>query len=132
MAASPKKHPDPNRVAILRALPLEIKEQLTGEEAEAFMYNLELPDSLLEKLKDYLTDEPSPDTAGPSIATLTPKKENHMSEHKPCPTCQGKKVIEGICEVSSEWRGTENGLADDTQCTPDQTCPTCEGKGYEE
>lgn len=131
MAESPKKHPDPNRVAVLRALPLEIKKQITGEEAEAFMYNLELPDSLLEKLKDYLTDEQPPNVAGPSPSTLM-HKENHMSEHKPCPTCQGKKVIEGICEVSSEWRGAENGLADDTQCTPDQTCPTCEGKGYEE
>lgn len=131
MAVSGKNRPDPDRVAILRALPLEIKEHLTGEEAEAFMYNLELPDSLLEKLKDYLTDEP-PETAGPAASTLMPTKEHHMSEHKPCPTCQGKKIIEGICEVSSEWRGTENGLADDTQCTPDQTCPTCQGKGYEE
>ena len=130
MAMSPKKHPDPKRVAALRALPLEIKEQLTGEEAETFMYNLELPESLLEKLKDYLTDEPLTSASGPSPSLMN--KENHMSEHKPCPTCQGKKVIEGICEVSSEWRGTENGLADDTQCTPDQTCPTCQGKGYEE
>lgn len=121
MAAPPKKKPDPKRVAALRALPLEIKEQITGEEAEAFIYDLDLPDSLLVKLKDYLTDEP----------TLK-QKENQMSEHKPCPTCQGKKVIEGICEVSSEWRGSENGLADDTQCTPDETCPTCNGKGYEE
>lgn len=60
MAVTGKKRPDPNRVAALRALPLEIKEQLTGEEAEAFIYGLELPDSLLEKLKDYLTDEPQP------------------------------------------------------------------------
>ena len=128
MAASPKKHPDPERVAVLRALPLEIKEQITGEEAEAFMYGLELPDSLLEKLKDYLTDEPLP----PLRPATTLKKENNMSEQKPCPTCQGKKVIEGICEVSSEWRGPEKDLVDDTQCTPDQTCPTCKGKGYEE
>ncbi len=49
-----KDKPDPERVAILRSLPLEIKEQITGEEAEAFMYNKELPESLLEKLKDYL------------------------------------------------------------------------------
>lgn len=57
MTHSPTDKPDPQRVAILRALPLEIKERLTGEEAEAFMYNRELPDSLLEKLKDYLVDE---------------------------------------------------------------------------
>ncbi len=52
----------------------------------------------------------------------------------PCPTCQGKKVIEGICETSSEWRGTQTGTqeeTDDMKCTPDQVCPTCNGKGYE-
>lgn len=46
--------PDPERVAILRSLPLEVKQQITGDEAEAFMYNEELPESLMEKLKDYL------------------------------------------------------------------------------
>lgn len=51
-----REKPDPERVAFLRFLPLEIKQQITGEEAEAFMYNRELPDSLLEKLKDYLVD----------------------------------------------------------------------------
>ena len=53
---------------------------------------------------------------------------------KPCPTCQGKKVIEGVCEVSSEWRGNSSSddVQDDSQCTPDQECPTCQGKGYEE
>jgi hypothetical protein len=54
-----KEKPDPERVKILRSLPLEVKEQITGEEAEAFMYNLELPDSLLEKLKDYLIADES-------------------------------------------------------------------------
>lgn len=54
-------------------------------------------------------------------------------EKRPCPTCQGKKVIEGICEVSSEWRGNDRGDSlEDGQCTPDQDCPTCHGKGYEE
>lgn len=57
MAVSQKEQPDPGRVAVLRSLPLEVKEQITGEEAEAFMYNRELPDSLLEKLKDYLTED---------------------------------------------------------------------------
>ena len=51
-----KKKPDPQRMAVLRALPLEIKQQLSGEEARAFLYDEDLPDSLLEKLKDYLTD----------------------------------------------------------------------------
>ncbi len=49
-----KDKPDPQRVAVLRSLPLEIKQQITGDEAEAFMYNRELPESLLEKLKDFL------------------------------------------------------------------------------
>ncbi len=49
-----KGKPDPARMALLRALPIEIKEQITGEEAQAFLYNEQLPDSLMEKLKDYL------------------------------------------------------------------------------
>ncbi len=59
MTDSQKGKPDPKRVAILRSLPLEIKEQITGEEADAFMYNRELPESLLEKLKDYLVEDES-------------------------------------------------------------------------
>jgi hypothetical protein len=51
-----KEKPDPQRMAVLRSLPLEIKQQITGEEAQAFLYNEELPESLLEKLKDYLED----------------------------------------------------------------------------
>jgi hypothetical protein len=49
-----KKKPNPERVAILRSLPPKIKSQITGEEAQAFMYEEDLPESLLEKLKDYL------------------------------------------------------------------------------
>jgi hypothetical protein len=51
-----KEKPDPERMAILRALPVEVKQQITGEEAHAFLYKEELPDSLLEKLKDYLVE----------------------------------------------------------------------------
>jgi hypothetical protein len=51
-----KEKPDPQRMAVLRSLPLEIKEQITGEEAQAFLYSEELPESLMEKLKDYLED----------------------------------------------------------------------------
>ena len=55
--AGPRREkPDPERMAILRSLPIEIKQQLTGEEAQAFLYKEELPDSLLEKLKGYLAD----------------------------------------------------------------------------
>jgi len=43
-------------MSVLRSLPQEIKQQITGEEAQAFLYNEELPESLLEKLKDYLSD----------------------------------------------------------------------------
>ena len=49
-----KEKPDPERMAVLRSLPIEIKQQITGEEARAFLYNEPLPESLLEKLKDYL------------------------------------------------------------------------------
>lgn len=56
--APPRKgKPDPERMAILRSLPIEIKQQITGEEAQAFLYNEPLPESLLEKLKDYLVDD---------------------------------------------------------------------------
>ncbi len=51
------KKPDPERMAILRSLPIEIKQQISGEEAEAFLYKKELPDSLLEKLKGYLVED---------------------------------------------------------------------------
>jgi len=52
-----KEKPDPERMAILRSLPLEVKQQITGEEAQAFLYKEELPDSLLEKLKGYLVED---------------------------------------------------------------------------
>ena len=52
---------------------------------------------------------------------------------KTCPTCQGHKIIEGVCEVSSEWRGSHSDdILDDSQCTPDEECPTCDGKGFEQ
>ena len=55
--AGPRKEkPDSERMAVLRSLPLDIKQQITGEEAQAFLYREELPESLLEKLKDYLED----------------------------------------------------------------------------
>jgi hypothetical protein len=57
MTEDKKEKPDAARVAALRSLPPEIKARITGEEAEAFMYNRELPDTLLEKLKDYLEDD---------------------------------------------------------------------------
>lgn len=56
-----------------------------------------------------------------------------------CPTCMGKTVIEGICEVSAEWEGiktsdqklcTADTICAGQLCTPDAICPTCNGKGY--
>jgi hypothetical protein len=56
--AGPRKgKPDPERMAILRSLPIEIKQQITGEEAQAFLYKEALPDSLMEKLKNYIVPE---------------------------------------------------------------------------
>jgi len=52
-----KRKPDPDRVAILRSLPLEVKQQITGEEAEAFMYGEEIPESLYKKIKDFIEEE---------------------------------------------------------------------------
>lgn len=57
MSDSKSEKPDPERVAVLRSLPLEIKKQITGEEAEAFMYNRDLPDSLLRKLENYIEED---------------------------------------------------------------------------
>lgn len=48
------------RVAIVKMLPRDIKEQLTVEEMNALLYDEILPDSLLEKLKDYLADIDNP------------------------------------------------------------------------
>lgn len=57
-------------------------------------------------------------------------QENNKSVCKTvCPTCNGKKVIEGVCETSSEWQSkTEDGQI----CTPNQKCPTCNGTGHVE
>ena len=48
-----------------------------------------------------------------------------------CPTCQGEKVVKGVCQCSMEWRGTQVGDEwQDCQCTPELECPTCHGSGY--
>ncbi|MCS7203239.1 MAG: hypothetical protein NZ809_02140 [Thermodesulfovibrio sp.] len=51
-----EKKPDPVRIAIVRMLPRHVKEQLTIEEMNSLLYDEVLPDSLMEKLKDYLVD----------------------------------------------------------------------------
>ena len=52
-----KKEPDSKRLEAFRELPVDILEKLTKEEVRAFIYDDEWPDSLREKLKDYLVDE---------------------------------------------------------------------------
>ncbi len=52
-----KDRPDPERVAFLRSLPLEIKESITGSEAEAFIYGRDIPETLFEKIRHLLPEE---------------------------------------------------------------------------
>ena len=53
---SDKRKPDPARVAILRSLPLEVKAIITGEEADLFIHGEQLPESLYEKIKEFLVE----------------------------------------------------------------------------
>jgi hypothetical protein len=53
----PKRKPNPTKMQALRSLPLSIKEKLTKEEADAFLYEETWPDSLYEKLKGYAVEE---------------------------------------------------------------------------
>lgn len=51
-----EKKPDPSRVKALQGLPKEIMASLTKEEVAAFLEKDVWPESLKEKLKDYLVD----------------------------------------------------------------------------
>ena len=51
-----EKKPDPVRVKALQGLPKEIMASLTKEEVAAFLEKDVWPESLKEKLKDYLVD----------------------------------------------------------------------------
>jgi hypothetical protein len=53
----PRPKPDPEKMEALRSLPIEVKQSLTKEEADAFLYDDVWPDSLIEKLKDYMVDQ---------------------------------------------------------------------------
>ena len=55
--SSHNRKPDPERVAFLRSLPLEVKEKITGEEAEEFMFGKDIPESLFEKIKDFIKED---------------------------------------------------------------------------
>jgi hypothetical protein len=54
---SSKRKADPVRIRILRMLPYEIKKSLTSEEIDAVLYEDIWPDSLHEKLKDYIMED---------------------------------------------------------------------------
>ncbi len=49
---------DSKRVEALRKLPKEVLDRMTREEVKAFLYKDEWPDSLRDKLKDYLEKDP--------------------------------------------------------------------------
>ena len=51
------RKPDPRRVEAIRNLPKEIMQSLTREEVYAFLHEDVWPDTLREKLKDYMFDE---------------------------------------------------------------------------
>ena len=51
---SSKRKPDPKKTEALRSLPTEILENLTKEEVKAFLFDEVWPDSLRDKLKEYL------------------------------------------------------------------------------
>ena len=53
-----RKHDlDTKRLEAFRNLPADIVKLLTKEEVQAFFYDDEWPDSMREKLNDYLVDE---------------------------------------------------------------------------
>jgi hypothetical protein len=52
-----KRKPDPQRMQILRSLPLEIKQSLTKEEVDEFLFEEVWPNSLKDKLKDYIVED---------------------------------------------------------------------------
>lgn len=51
-----QQRPDPERLKALRTLPEDILKSLTQEEVKAFLHEEIWPDSLREKLGDYITD----------------------------------------------------------------------------
>ena len=46
--------PDPKRLELMRRIPKEVMQTLTKEEVRAMLHDDEWPDSLREKLKDFL------------------------------------------------------------------------------
>ena len=52
-----KRQPDPQKLEVLRRLPSEITSSFSKEEVNAFLFEEDWPDSLKDKLKDYIVDE---------------------------------------------------------------------------
>jgi hypothetical protein len=51
------KRPDPARLEALRNLPKDVMQSLSKEEVNAFLFEDEWPNSLKEKLKNYMIDD---------------------------------------------------------------------------
>ena len=51
-----RKKPSPKRLEALKYMPKELLQTLTKEEVDAFLYDDAWPDSLQEKLKDFISD----------------------------------------------------------------------------
>ena len=51
-----ERQPDPEKLQALRSLPAEITNSFTKEEVNAFLFEEDWPDSLRDKLKDYIVD----------------------------------------------------------------------------
>lgn len=49
--------PDPARLEVMRSLPRNVLDTLTKEEVRTFLQQETWPDSLREKLKDYLVEK---------------------------------------------------------------------------
>jgi hypothetical protein len=53
----PSRRPDPERLEVLKRLPAEITGSFSKEEMHAFLFEKDWPDSLREKLRDYLVED---------------------------------------------------------------------------
>lgn len=52
-----KEKPDPERKGAFESLPPHIRESLTKEEVELFLYSGEWPDSLFEKMNEFIVKD---------------------------------------------------------------------------
>ena len=52
-----KQEPLPGRMEALRSLPAHVLRRLTKQEVKAFLFKDEWPDSMQEKLKEYMVED---------------------------------------------------------------------------